>query len=157
MKIAEAVKLAEKSDDVKKLSKDGYYLNSAMAFLESGDKDASIWDLVYYEPTANKSAQIVVENGEIFLKEIGTPVKPTKETLTLSEVKTSSEKMLTKAGIEFQKYKQPLSQIILTIQKEGDKTVWKVNYITKMLYLVSIALDAKTGDLLSSEMHSLSK
>ena len=72
-------------------------------------------------------------------------------------IKTTNDKMLDKARKEFSKYKQPVSQIILSVQKENGQPVWRINFITKMFYLITIKLDAKTGELLSSEMHSLAK
>jgi hypothetical protein len=157
MKIADAVKLADKTEQVKELKKNGYFLNSAMAFLEPEDKEVAAWDLIYYDIKTNQVAQIVIDKDAVFLKEKGTPIHPTKEALDLKEIKTNSGKMLEKASKEFSKYKQPISQIIMTVQKEGGKTVWKINYITKMLYLIAVTIDAKTGKILSSEQHNLAK
>ena len=157
MKISEAVKLAEKSSEVKELKQKGYFLNSGMAFLEPFDNEVGSWNLTYYNTKENKVAQIAVEGDSISLKEKGTPLQPTKQELKLSGIKTSSAKMLEKAKKDFKKYKQPVSQIILSVQKENEKTVWRINFITKIFYLIIVRLDAKTGGLLSSEMHSLSK
>jgi len=89
--------------------------------------------------------------------ESGTPMHPTKEKLDLKEIKTSSSKMLEKARNDFKKYKQPVSQIIMAVQAEDDRPIWHVNFVTTMLYLVTVKLDAKKGAVISSEMHSLAK
>lgn len=158
MKIGDAVKIAQKSDDIKALIGEGYFLNSGMAFLEAADDEVTVWNLTYYEPTGNHIAQIVVEDDSASIKEKGTPIHPTKLELKLSDIKTDNVKMIKKARTEFKKYNQPISQIILSLQREGEKkTTWKVNFITKMLFLISITLDAKTGKILSSESHSLAK
>ena len=157
MKIQDAAKLSEKSEEVKGLRKKGCFLNSAIAFLEPAEKKIKVWNLLYYCQQDNQVTQMVVDEDNTFVKEKGTPVNPTTEPLDLKEIKTNSEKMLEKANKEFAKYKQPLSQIIVSVLKEGDRTVWKINYITKMLFLITISLDAKTGELLSSVMNSLAK
>jgi hypothetical protein len=157
MKISDAVKVAEKSKDVKELLQDGYFLNSGMAFLEPLDKDSEKWTLTYYNPVKNVVVQVEVEDDTVTLTERGTPIHPTKEKLDLKEVKTSSAKMLEKARNDFKKYKQPISQILMSIQTEGGRPIWRVNFITTMLHLITITLDAKKGNILSSEMHSLAK
>ena len=157
MKISDAVKAAEKSKDIKELLQDGYFLNSGMAFLEPMDKDAEKWTLTYYNPIKNIVAQVEVNETIVAVGERGTPIHPTKEKLDLKEVKTSSAKMLEKARNDFKKYKQPISQILMSIQTEGGRPIWRVNFITTMLHLITVTLDAKKGNILSSEMHSLAK
>ena len=157
MKIREAVKAAEKSKEVKELKQKGYFLNSGMGFLEPLDKEVVAWNLTYYNQKANDVAQIVVDVDTVSLKEKGTPIHPTKQELKLDDIKTTNDKMLEKARREFKKYKQPVSQIILSVQAEDGRAVWRINFITKMFYLITVKLDAKTGELLSSDMHSLSK
>ena len=157
MKILDAVKAAEKSRDVKELLQDGYFLNSGMAFLEPLDKDAGKWTLTFYHSGKNAVVQAEVDGETVNLGEKGTPMHPTKERLDLRELKTSSAKMLEKARADFKKYKQPISQILISIQMEGGKPTWRVNFVTTLLYLITVKLDAKKGNILSSEMHSLAK
>jgi len=157
MKISDAVKVAEKSKDVKELLQKGYFLNSGMAFLEPLDKDVKKWVLTFYNPEKNVVAQAEVDGDIVTMGEKGTPMRPTKEKLDLKEIKTSSSKMLEKARNDFKKYKQPVSQIIMAVQAEDDKPIWHVNFVTTMLYLVTVKLDTKKGNILSSEMHSLAK
>ena len=72
-------------------------------------------------------------------------------------MKTNSEKMLEKANTEFKKHKQPPSQIILSIQNHEGQISWTISFITKLLYLIAIKIDAKTGKVISSEKTSLAK
>ena len=157
MKIADAVKLAEKSAEVKALEKEGYFLNSAMAFLEAIDRDVVVWNLTYYKPKSNQIVQLSVDEDSVLLKDRGTPMHPSIQPLEMSAVKTGIEKMLAKAEKEYAKFKQPMSQIILTLQKEKDSPSWRFNFITKTLYLVTIVIDAKSGKMISSQMNSLVK
>ncbi len=157
MKISDAVKVAERSKDVKELLQRGYFLNSGMAFLEPLDKDPKKWTLTYYDQAKNTVVQVEVDGDIVTLIDKGTPIRPTKEKLDIREVKTSSAKMLEKARNDFKKYKQPISQILLSIQTEDDRPIWRVNFVTTLLYLITVKLDAKKGDILSSEMHSLAK
>jgi len=157
MKIPEAVKVAEKSKDVKELMREGYFLNSGMAFLGPLDKDVEKWTLTFYNPAKNIVTQVEVDGDIVTVGEGGTPIHPTKEKLDPKEIKTSSVKMLDKARNDSKRYKQPVSQIIMTIQSEGGKHLWHVNFVTTMLYLITVTLDAKKGNILSSEMHSLAK
>jgi len=157
MKVADAVKLAEKSGEVKALEKQGYFLNSAMAFLEAIDRDVVVWNLTYYEPKSNQIVQLSVDDDSVLLKDRGKPMRPSIQRLEMSAVKTSAEKMLAKAEKEYNKFKQPMGQIILTLQKEKDGPSWRFNFITKTLYLITIVIDAKTGKIVSSQMNSLVK
>ena len=157
MKIADAVKLAEKSGEVKALEKQGYFLNSAMAFLEAIDRDVVVWNLTYYEPNSNQIVQFAVDDDSVLLKDKGAPMRPSIQKLEMSMVKTSVEKMLAKAEKEYNKFKQPMGQIILTLQKEKDSPSWRFNFITKTLYLITVAIDAKTGKIISSQMSSMVK
>jgi hypothetical protein len=157
MKILEAVKVAEKSKDVKELIGKGFFLNSGMAFLEPSDMEVSKWILTYYEPNKNLVVQAEVEGGVVSLSEKGTPMHPSKEKLDLKALKTSGAKMLEKAKKEFQKYKQPISQVIMSIQMEQERPVWRFNFVTKTLYLVVVRIDAVKGEVLSSEMVTLVK
>lgn len=158
MKIGDAVKIAEKSDEVKALVKDGFFLNSGMAFIEAADGEVDVWNLTYYEPTGNVIVQVVVEGDSVMIKERGTPMKPTKLELKMADVKTNNVKMLEKARAELTKYKQPVSQIILSLQRDQPKrTTWRINFITKTLFLVTVTIDAKTGKILSSQMQNLVK
>jgi hypothetical protein len=157
MKLADAVKLADKSDDINRLKKDGYFLNSGMAFLDGAANKVEKWTLTYYNAGLNKVAQIIVDEGSAIVKEIGTPMHPTKEQLKPGDIKTSSEKMLEKATAEFKKHNQPASQIIMSIQNEGSQIIWSISFITKLLFLISIKIDAKTGEVISSQKTSLAK
>lgn len=157
MKIADAIKLAEKSGEVKALEKQGYFLNSAMAFLEVIDRDVVVWNITYYEPKSNQIVQFAVDDDSVLLKDKGNPMRPSIQKLEMSMVKTGVEKMLAKAEKEYNKFKQPMSQLILTLQKEKEGPSWRFNFITKTLYLVTIVIDAKTGKIVSSQMNSLVK
>ncbi len=103
MKIADAIKLAEKSGEVKALEKEGYFLNSAMAFLEAIDRDVVVWNLTYYEPKSNQIVQFAVDDDSVLLKDRGAPIHPSIQRLEMSAVKTSIEKMLAKAEKEWQR------------------------------------------------------
>ena len=157
MKLGDAVRLADKSDEIKKLKQEGYFLNSGMAFLDAANMGIGKWTLTYYSAELNQVAQVVVDKDAVLLKEIGTPMQPSKNELKIADIKTSSEKMLEKASAEFKKHKQPPSQIIMSIQNHDGRISWTVSFITKLLYLVAVKIDAKTGEIISSEKTSLAK
>jgi hypothetical protein len=156
MLLKDVVKTAEKNKEIKKFKAEKYFLNSAMSVLEPGKEEMERWTLTYYNEKENSVVQVFVSEAELELKPPATPMNPTKQPLMMKRIKTNPEKVIQKAKEEFQKYKQPLSQIILSIQND-DGEVWRIGFVTKLLTVVLVRIDAQTGKILSSEMHSLTK
>lgn len=152
-----AMKKAEKDEKVKELKEKGYFLNSGISILKPNQDVISDWNLTYYNLQENKVVQVIVDGEDIKLKEPATPLNPTKNELKLGEIKTNSSKMLEKTRKEFLKMDKPLSQVIITIQNEGDFITWKINFITQTLEIVSFRIDTKTGNILGSETILLTK
>ena len=73
----------------------------------------------------------------------------------MKKVKASASRILKKGMKEFVKFKQPYNQIIITIS--GNPAVWKINFVTKILSVVIVEIDAKNGKVLNSSIESLMK
>jgi len=155
MEFKDALKRVEKTQEVKKAKKDNYFLNSGIAILPAGESVKS-WIFTYYNEKENKVIQAVVDANSIEFKEPATPIQPTKKELKPIEVKTNSDKILEKATIEFKKLREPLSEIIMSIQDNGE-LYWHVNFITKTLCIVSVFIDAKKGTIMRVERTNLSR
>ena len=151
------MKKAEKDEKVKELKEKGYFLNSGISILKHDQNVISDWNLTYYNLQENKVVQVIVDGEDIKLKEPATPLNPTKHELKLGEIKTNSSKMLEKTRKEFLKMDKSLSQVIITIQNEGDFITWKINFITQTLEIVSFRVDTKTGNILGSKTIPLTK
>jgi hypothetical protein len=155
LKLKDAVAKAEKTDDIRKLRSSGFFLNSAISILQPDAEEVTEWILTYYNLKQNKVVEVVV-NDALEFKEAARPIKPTKEELLLSQVKTSDSNMLEKARKEFLKFREPLSQVILSLQVDG-KPMWSANFITKTLFIVTVKIDAGSGTLLGSEKNPLTR
>lgn len=152
-----AVKKAEENKEVKELKEKGYFLNSGISILRPDQDVISDWNLTYYNLQENMVVQVMVNGEDVRLKEPAKPLNPTKNELKLDEIKTNSSKMLEKVKKEFLKMDKPLSQVIMTVQDEGDFITWKINFITQTLEIVSFKVDTKTGNILGSETIPLTK
>lgn len=157
MKLSDAVKRAEAALEVKDLEKGGYYLNSGFTLLEPGSEAITRWTLTYYNPKLNQVVQVEVEGDSYLVKGAAQPLAATPNKLEMKNVKTTADNMLKKARKEYAKYKQPMSQIIISIQKPADKEEWRFSFITKTLFVVVIKMDAIKGKITSSEMESLTR
>lgn len=156
IKLKETIKKAEKDERVKDLRKKGYYLNSGISILKPDQMEIKDWILTYYNENENKVAEVLIGNDGIQLKEPATPMQPTKEELDLKDIKTNINNMFKKAKKEFKKFNKPLSQVIITVQKQG-RVNFRFNFITKTLEIISITIDAKEGGILGSEITALTK
>ena len=152
--LKEAVKQAEKAEEVKRLRGAGCFLTSCMSILSPEQDLPSEWILIYYDLGANTANQVVVSAESVELRSSGPPLDPSTSEIELANVKTGVERALEIARGEFAKYKQPLAQVIVTLQREQLET-WKMVFITKTLFAVSVRLNAVDGSVLSSEKTSL--
>lgn len=132
-------------------------MNSGISILGPDQSIISDWILTYYNPQKNEVVQVMVDGEEVEIKKPATPMKPTQHELKLGGIKTNSSKMLEKTRKEFLKMDKPLSQVIITVQDEGDFITWKINFITQTLEIVSFKVDTKTGKILESETIPLTK
>ena len=150
----DALKTVQKSEELKEYEKKGYFLNSGISILEPGIVQIKQWIFTYYNPETNLVVEAIVTDS-VEVKEPAEATKPTNEHLAIDKIKTNSDKMLAKADLEFKKTKRPLSQVIVTIT--GEKPVWHMNFINKVLEIMIIDIDAETGNIIKSEVTPLTK
>ncbi len=131
-------------------------LTAAMAILKPGVYEVHEWIFMYYNGKENKTTQVVVTEQGVEVKNPEQPLKPSTVALDLSKVKTNSDNMIKKAVDEFKKYKKPLSQVIINLTQE-EKPVWRFSFITKSLEVVTIKINAETGEVLDKKIQALTK
>jgi hypothetical protein len=154
--LKDAIITAEKSDSVKELRSQGYFLNSGISILAPDQEKITNWILTYFDPKSKEVVQVFVNEGGIDVKKPDVPVSPNPNELRLSDIKTNGDKMFAKAKEEFAKQRKPLSQVIITIQRE--KLVnWKFNFVTKTLEIIQVSIDATSGAVLSTNVTSLTR
>lgn len=149
-----AVRKVKNRKQAAELKKDGYYLNSGLGLLNPGAQSPEKWILTFYNQEKNLVAEVTV-NSEVIFKPAATPINATPEKLRVGKINVPLEKALKIAAPHFEKYKKPLSQILVTIQNE--KPVWRINYITKTLEIVMIEMSAENGKILGSKIENLTK
>ena len=155
--LKQAVRKARKDSHIKSIEKRGYFFNSGFLMLQSNQTMWDKWILTFYNTGADRVIKVDVEKGKKPV-EIGKPSKaanPTKQLLDLKKIKASASRILKKARKEFAKFKQPYNQVIITVS--GDPPVWKINFVTKILSVVIVEIDAKNGKVLNSSIESLMK
>jgi hypothetical protein len=154
MLFKEALKQVQKNKQIKEYEKKGYFLNSGISLLGPGSYEIKDWIFTYYNPAENKVVETAVSDS-VEVKEPAEPIKPTAEALGVKSIKTNSDKMMQKASAEFKKKQLPLSQTIVTVQ--GAEPKWSFNFITKVLEIVTIKIDAEKGNILGAEVTPLTK
>lgn len=156
MDIQEAVaQVDEQMDDLAELK--GTYLCSALALAEDKDEQTiSTWELSYYNKKEKKITQVSAKGRSVSVQATGDPTKPGEiEKLDIHSVKVDAMAALHNAReLQKTKFMQPVQRIFLSLQVENGKTIWSVSFISKLLSIVNIKLDAKTGDVLSSSLKS---
>ena len=153
MKFKEAVEKAEKEQQLEKVKQD-HYLNSGIAVIPPGSLKPNEWILTYYDEKTNKVIQVVVKGEEVKFKESATPIKPTKKPLEVENIKIDSDQALQKASQELSKKNKKMTQVIITIQ-DDEKPLWKVNFVTNKLTLITYVIDAATGRIEKEEEKTL--
>jgi len=144
------------SDEFKKFqeNEEGFFLAHASIIKEVG-KNAT-WEFGYYhagrdrmvifntEPISRSSEQ------EVFKK--GLTINP----LDISKVKVTYEQAMQIAEkVRQEKYKgEPINKYIVILQNLH-KQVWNVTLITSAFNIINIKIDAKTGEVISTNKHSV--
>lgn len=156
MKIHDAVQAVEEQrENIDEL--EGTYLCSALAFADDKDNATiATWELSYYHPKQKKITQVSVTDEEVTMQAKGDPTKAGEiHELSVASVKISAEDALANARtIQKAKYMQPVQRIFISLQTEDKKTLWSVTFISKLMSIVNIKIDAKTGDVLDSSLKS---
>jgi len=156
--LKQAAARARKDAHVKSIEKRGYFMNSGILILPPNELTTwHEWILTFYNPEPNRVVKVTVKKGEKII-DVGKPskvVKPTNAALDLKKLKTSAKRVMKKAIKEFEKFRQPVSQAIVTVH--GDPPKWHINFITKALKIVIVEIDGKTGKILNSSVESLTR
>lgn len=158
MDLKDAEKEAEKDENINEIIEKGGYLCSAYTFVKR-DEEIGGWNLNYYDPAEKNTTNISInEKGS----ETGFAQEPFRrkppQKLDIDEVEISSDKALEIADKEEkQKYGKPVEKILLSLQKSTKGEVWKITFITKVLSIILVEIDAGTGEIIKSKMSYLFK
>jgi|GEM_PF-2760829 len=159
MLLKEALNKASENEVIKSLTTNkGYLFTAVMSILSPSSYEVKQWILIYYNNNENKTIQAIIEEGKkIEVKSAEEPLKPSKQELQLSQIKTNSDKMIKKAVKEFQGYKKQLSQLIINLIQKENHALWRFSFITKTLEVITIEINAKTGEITRKEKQKLVK
>ncbi len=148
MQVMEAIRKAEKNEDVKKLH--GYFLCSCFACIKSRDDEIKEWTLLFYNPEKKAVVDCFVNDTFVTVGEETPPISEV-ERPDFSEVKTTAEEALESAGKNFSK---ATINTLITLHKRGS-AIWTVNFITADMTATTFDVDAKTGKITRKETTSL--
>lgn len=160
MLLKKAFEKAKESQEIKeKCIDNNYNLTAAMSILKSSSYKVEGWTLIYYNEKKHKTMQVIIkENEKMFeIKEPEEPLKPSTKKLELKKIKTNSDKMLEKAKKQFLEFHKPLSQIIINLSQNQGVPTWRFSFITKTLELVTVEINAETGEIMKKEKQKLVK
>jgi len=137
--------------EIKKVEKKGYYLNAVISLLQPDESLPHNFIFTFLNQKDNLIIQIIVDSDSVEIKKPSKATKPTTEKLNFGKIKVFHKSVLKKAFKEFKKINEPLSQTILALEKKE----WKVTFITKLLNVFIVHIDATNGNIKKTHKVSL--
>ncbi|GEM_PF-1320856 len=155
MKLKEAVERAEKLDEIQDILSSGGFLCSAYFMLEK-DEDPEGWNLAFYSEEKDEITAVeVTEDGT----EVGVTDAPLHEEtgrIRLEDVKIEAEDALESIReILDEEFSVSHEKILFTLKEEDGEHIWRAVFVGKSLSIVSVALDAETGEVVEKEKKSM--
>jgi uncharacterized membrane protein YkoI len=148
MEIAEAIRRAQESADVKKLK--DYFLASCFACVKKTDEIINDWTLLYYDPKTEKAVDCFVNDKYVTVSKETRPVSKINEPI-LGDLKITIERALEIAQNRFAK---STINILITLHQKSALT-WTINMIGADLSVITYDIDAKNGKVTGEESTSL--
>lgn len=157
MKLKDAVEKAEELEKVTEILEGGGTFCSAFAILGK-DEEVEEWELGFYSPERDEITAVkVTEEGP----EVGVTDRPLHESghaIELDEVEMGAQEALKKAkDIVEEEYGISYRRIFLSLKKEGDRQEWEGAFIGGGTSIVSVEIDAESGEVVDSERTSFVK
>ncbi len=149
LNLKEAIEKSENNSEVNKIKdKDGFLCS---AYVMLGPKDEiDKWNLNYYDPE-DETITLFEVSSDVKKVETDKPVNPDVESLELENLDTEGNDILEKAKKEAKKFGQPITKIILSLQKNE----WSINFVTTNFSAIMVKMDMESGEVKDVETTSL--
>ncbi len=154
MEFQEALEKAEKNEELGERLERGYYLSSAVCITSDGER-TDAWTLIYSLPRSFDVLNVFV-SGEVKVREGVQNPSASRTRLEVSEVRTSSSKILEEARRIARGYKRRITKEIISIHQE-ESPVWRVACFTASLDVIILEFDASTGEKILERLDSMLK
>lgn len=161
MEFLEALEKANDSKESKEKIKN-MTLCSALTFMDI-DKDTypKKWEINYFDQDKKLITQVTVQtDGQVIVHKEAVPFNEKLQvcSVNLGAIKIGAITALESAKEHEKKnFGQQTQKIFISLQSENDKAVWTVNFITKVLSIVTIKVDAETGKIISGKIKNILK
>ncbi len=155
MRLIAAVKEAEKDDRIQKIIKKKGFLCAAYVTLKPEQEIIESWELGYYDPEAKKITPVSVTDDFIKVGEADSPLEGKLHEELSSNVTIPSAEALKAGKLEAAKHKIPVQSIMLSLRKKDDALEWNVIFITKLMSILIVRIDAEDGKIKEAVLESL--
>ncbi|QQG39587.1 MAG: PepSY domain-containing protein [Candidatus Aenigmatarchaeota archaeon] len=153
MKLADAVKMAEDSADVKALKARGAFFCSAYVMLNPKQK-IDAWNLSYYVPKTGKMVPVAVSEKGVATEDADVPLHEKTYAPFDKMPETDEATALQTALRNAEESKIKPVKIILAVQKNGME-YWNVTFLEASGMALNVRIDAHSGEVLLVEKSNL--
>jgi len=156
MNLEDAVSEAKELEDIDEILSSGGFLCSAYLMIEKG-KDPESWNLAFYSENENEITAVEVTESGPTIGVTDAPLREDTGEIKLEKVNTGADEALEKIKeVLEEEFSISYEKTLLTLKSGEDKQEWRAVFVGKSLSIVSIAIDADTGEVTEKERRSMS-
>ena len=155
MDLQAAITAVESSEPFKGFSKEHPKRYFAHAFSMERPEDPFRWQFGYYVPDIRKLFVFKAEPVEALPADDAYGETPIKR-LDIKEIRVDTEQAK-KLALDFKEQKFPAEQVtkVILIVQNLDRPLYNFTLVTSTFNILNLRIDAKSGEVLSSEMHPI--
>lgn len=160
MKLAEMYACVSNSQMFKEWRKEDAASYLVHFFRMIQDKTSEIWDLGFYHPEQETMTSFRIQENNVILTDKNVEVMKEKgdkiEELNLEEVNMDQAEALEKAEqVQKEKYSHDVPERIILILQKKNTPRWNITYITRVVNILNMKIDAEKGTLIEESYGKL--
>lgn len=155
MRLIEAVKDAEKDDRIQGILKKGGFLCAAYVTLKPDQVEITGWELGYYDIKSNLITPVTVTDDFVKVGEADYPMEGRVHEVLRGDVTIPSKEALRMGKELANKHQLPIQSIMLSLRKKEEGFEWTVVFITQLMSIIIVRIDAEDGKIKEDSVESL--
>ncbi|MBI5355625.1 MAG: hypothetical protein HZB68_04185 [Candidatus Aenigmarchaeota archaeon] len=155
MRLIEAIKDAEKDDRIQGILKKDGFLCAAYVTLKPDQDEIKGWELGYYDPQTNQITPVTVTDDFVNVGESDYPMEGRVHEVLKGNVAIPSKEALRMGKEVAGKHQLPIQSIMLSLRKKEDGFEWTVVFITQIMSIIIVRIDAEDGKIKEDSVESL--
>lgn len=155
MRLIEAIKDAEKDDRILDILKKEGFLCAAYVTLKPEQDEIHGWELGYYDPKSNLITPVTVTGDFVKVGDADYPMEGRVHEALRGDVTIPSKEALRMGKEMAIKHQLPIQSIMLSLRKKEDGFEWTVVFITQLMSIIIVRIDAEDGKIKEDSVESL--